>query len=84
MIYVLALSFVAYVCTVWLFLREIRQRDRDAQEALVAQGKAFHEERRELLTRIQRPDLIPVVPQVTEPLEEPEPDERDLAGTITE
>ena len=62
---------VALVAISLAFLKHVRSRE---QEITV--------ERRELLTRIQHPELIPVPRDTRTPLPEPEPDESNLVGTI--
>lgn len=62
---------VALVATVHLLLAHFREAQ--AQWAV---------ERRELLNRIQRPDIVPVTPVHTFTMPEVEPDEIDLVGTI--
>lgn len=59
------------VLTIGLFLRHIAGLER-----------AWTAERRELLTRIQRPELVPLPRSGPVALPDPEPDERDLVGTV--
>lgn len=65
---ILAASLVAIV---GLFLHHIAALER-----------AWTVERRELLTRIQRPELVPLPRSEPVALPDPEPDERDLVGTV--
>jgi hypothetical protein len=65
------LEAVALVAVVLLFLR--RQHATEAATTV---------ERRELLTRIQRPELIPVGHNQAFDIPDPEPDEFDMVGEI--
>lgn len=62
---------VALVAVVWLLLRHHSQLEQ-----------AWTTERRELLTRIQAPERIPMDSPVEFAVPEPEPDEMDKVGTI--
>ena len=70
---VAAIEAAAIVAVVWLLIRAYLQ----AQAAWAL-------ERRELLNRVQRPEMIPA--STVEPFEvpEPEPDFSHLVGTIAE
>ena len=71
MIIVASLEAVAIVAIVGFFLRHIR-----ALEAANAS------ERRELCSRIQRPEIIPAGPSAPFLMPEPEQDDTELVGTI--
>ena len=62
----------ALVVVVWLLTRHYSEQLREAAR-----------ERSELLSRIQRPDRLPVTAAAFPELEEPEPDDLNLVGTIT-
>lgn len=72
MVIVACLEAIALVAIVHLLLRHFRDEAAD-----------WATERRELLTRIQRPDLVPLS-SVTYSQPESEPDEIGLVGTIQE
>ncbi len=65
------LEAVAVIAVVFLFLRHQSRQEQ-----------AWTLERRELLTRIQRPEMIPIPAAEPFQFDEREPDEFDLVGTI--
>jgi hypothetical protein len=71
MIVIASLEAIGLVVVVLLFLR--------AQESA---GRAWADERRELLNRVQRPDILPLAAANTFVQPDPEPDEIDMVGTI--
>lgn len=86
-----AILAVALVVVVYLMLRHQRASDvaaaTERTELLLSQAdqaRAWTEERRELLTRIQRPEYVPVAPMPVFQAPESEPDEINLVGTIAE
>lgn len=68
-----AVLAIALLAALGGFLRFIERREQ-----------AWTKERRELLTRIQHPQLVPVAPQADRrvPAAPPEPDEIDLVGRV--
>ena len=70
---VAAIEAVALLVIVWLFLRHQQISE-----------EAWTVERRELLTRIQRPEIIPGPSLPRFEFEPEEPDELELVGTILE
>lgn len=62
---------VALVAVVYLGADHLRRSEH-----------AWFEERRELLNRIQRPEMLPQSVSAVVPLPEPEPDEIRLVGTM--
>lgn len=46
---------VVILALVWM----LRVERKDAAKALTEQAAAWHKERQELITRVQRPDLVP-------------------------
>ena len=66
-----AILAAGLVAVVWCFLRHIRQLEQ-----------AHTTERRELMTRIQHPEIVPQDTPPTFPTPEPEVDLSALVGTI--
>lgn len=77
MIGLIALAVVCLALIVLLYLQQQRH-----QEALDQREAAWSDERRELLSRIQRPDLLPVRPR--EMHAEPDEAARERAAALSQ